>query len=235
MKFLSAEWRKLAIINYTINPQILEKFLPQGVQVDFWKGKCYVSVVAFMFQNTRILGVSVPFHRNFEEVNLRFYVKKWEDDIWKRGVVFIKEFVPKKALSMVANTFYNEHYETCEMKHHIHEGQYLAVKYHWNNKVANFIKITADHHRNSMIEDSEFEFITEHYFGFTKSGITTTEYEVRHPKWDFYQIKNYDVKIDFESNYGQDFSVLNGVSPASVMLAEGSEIEVHTKKYLKTA
>lgn len=105
MNFLTAEWRKLAIINYEVNPEILEKYLPNGVELDFWDGKCLISVVGFMFLNTQLLGISVPFHRNFEEVNLRFYVKKWENQQWKRGVVFIKEIVPKKALSIIANTF----------------------------------------------------------------------------------------------------------------------------------
>ena len=105
MNFLTAEWRKLAIVNYEVNPEILEKYLPNGVELDFWDGKCLISVVGFMFLNTQLLGISVPFHRNFEEVNLRFYVKKWENQQWKRGVVFIKEIVPKKALSIIANTF----------------------------------------------------------------------------------------------------------------------------------
>lgn len=109
MNFLTAEWRKLAIINYEVNPEILEKYLPNGVELDFWDGKCLTSLVGFMFLNTQLLGISVPFHRNFEEVNLRFYVKKWENKQWKRGVVFIKEIVPKKALSIIANTFYKEH------------------------------------------------------------------------------------------------------------------------------
>ena len=105
MNFLTAEWRKLAIVNYEVNPEILEKYLPNGVELDFWDGKCLTSVVGFMFLNTQLLGISVPFHRNFEELNLRFYVKKWENQQWKRGVVFIKEIVPKKALSIIANTF----------------------------------------------------------------------------------------------------------------------------------
>ena len=109
MNFLTAEWRKLANVNYEVNPEILEKYLPNGVELDFWDGKCLISVVGFMFLNTQLLGISVPFHRNFEEVNLRFYVKKWENQHWKRGVVFIKEIVPKKALSIIANTFYKEH------------------------------------------------------------------------------------------------------------------------------
>lgn len=234
MKFLSAEWRKLAIINYEINPQILENYLPKGVELDFWKGKCLVSVVGFLFQNTKLLGISVPFHTDFEEVNLRFYVKKFENGNWKRGVVFIKEIVPKRALSTVANVFYNEHYQTCEMGHEIHQSDEIEVKYFWRNGSENSVKIVAENHPQKIVEGSEFEFITEHYFGFTKNGCKTTEYEVRHPEWDYYEIINHEIYIDFGKNYGRDFSVLNFSAPHSVMLAEGSAIEVFTKKKLHT-
>ena len=144
MNFLTAEWRKLAIINYEVNPEILEKYLPNGVELDFWDGKCLTSVVGFMFLNTQLLGISVPFHRNFEELNLRFYVKKWENQQWKRGVVFIKEIVPKKALSIIANTFYKEHYETLPMKHLISENtEEIAVEYSWGKNLDNKIKLIA--------------------------------------------------------------------------------------------
>ena len=232
MKFLTAEWRKLAVINYEIDPEILEKYLPNGTELDFFNGKYLVSLVGFMFLNTKVLKVSVPFHRNFEEVNLRFYVKKLENGIWKRGVVFIKEIVPKKALSFIANTFYNENYVTFPMSHEIIQTEdLLKVNYSWKTKNLNSIKIEAENRQNKMLENSDFEFITEHYFGYTKNGNRTTEYEVRHPKWNFYQIKNYEIKVDFEENYGKDFAFLNCEKPLSVMLAEGSEIEVYTKKF----
>ena len=90
MSFLKAEWRKLAFANYAIDPSVLKKYVPPGTELDFWEGKCYVSLIGFMFLNTRLLGIKIPFHSNFEEVNLRFYVKRFENNAWKRGVVFIK-------------------------------------------------------------------------------------------------------------------------------------------------
>lgn len=233
MNFLKAEWRKLAIINYEINPEILEKYLPKGTELDFYKGKCYVSVVGFMFLNTKLLGLPIPFHRNFEEVNLRFYVKKKEGNDWKRGVVFIKEIVPKPALSLVANSVYQEHYETMPMKNILHEenGE-LLIKYSWKDKIWHSIEITAENQPLKMEANSEFEFITEHYYGFTKKENKTSEYQVCHPKWDYYLVKNYQLKINFQKVYGNDFECLNHRKPISVMLAEGSEVEVKTKKYL---
>ncbi|WP_223605635.1 YqjF family protein [Chryseobacterium sp. OSA05B] len=233
MNFLQAEWRKLAIINYEIDPEVLMKYLPEGTELDFYHGKCYVSLVGFMFLNTKLLGLSIPFYRNFEEVNLRFYVKKKDKNTWKRGVVFIKEIVPKYALSFVANSFYRENYKTMPMNNEIRlNGDELTVKYAWKDKSWHSIQITADSKAVPMKNDSEFEFITEHYFGFTKREHKTSEYEVCHPKWEHYPIKEYKLDIEFNALYGKDFEFLNKQEPISVMLAEGSEIEVKTKKYI---
>jgi uncharacterized protein YqjF (DUF2071 family) len=233
MNFLKAEWRKLAIINYEINPEILITYLPEGTELDFYKGKCYVSLVGFMFLNTKLLGIPIPFHRNFEEVNLRFYVKKKEGNEWKRGVVFIKEIVPKPALSFVANSIYKENYTTMPMKNCIREkDKELLIKYAWKDKTWHSIEITAENEPLPMENNSEFEFITEHYFGFTKRENKTSEYEVCHPKWNCYLVKNHQLEIDFNKIYGKDFGFLNDQKPISVMLAEGSEIEVKTKKNL---
>ena len=164
MNFLKAEWRKLAIINYDINPEILLKYLPEGTELDFYQDKCYVSLVGFMFLNTKLLGLPIPFHRNFEEVNLRFYVKKKENGIWKRGVVFIKEIVPKPALSFVANSVYKENYTTMPMKNKMHEkDNELLIQYSWKDKTWHSIEITAENQLLKMEADSEFEFITELY------------------------------------------------------------------------
>src|ERR1039458_6438851 len=108
--FLTAEWRYLAMLNYEIDPKILAPFLPSGTELDFWNGKTFISMVGFLFQNTRPGGISIPFHRNFEEVNLRFYIRRKADDGWRRAVVFIKELVPRMAIALIARTFYNENY-----------------------------------------------------------------------------------------------------------------------------
>jgi uncharacterized protein YqjF (DUF2071 family) len=126
--FLQAEWRKLAIANYIIDPRLLLPFVPAGTELDLWEGKCYISLVGFMFLNTRLLGVRVPGHVNFEEVNLRFYVKRGE----KRGVVFIKEIVPKPALTFIANTIYKEHYQTLPMRHAwVETDDHQLINYEW--------------------------------------------------------------------------------------------------------
>ncbi|HEY4628382.1 MAG TPA: DUF2071 domain-containing protein, partial [Flavobacterium sp.] len=117
MSFLKAEWNNLVMINYEVNPEILQKYVPKGTEIDLFNDKCYVSFIGFLFENVRVLGMKIPFHSDFKEVNLRFYVRRFENGVWKRGAVFISEIVPKYAISFVANTFYNEHYQTLPMKH----------------------------------------------------------------------------------------------------------------------
>ncbi len=235
MSFLKAEWRKLAMANYVVEPGILEKYVPAGTALDQFDGKCFVSLVGFMFLNTKLLGIKVPFHVNFEEVNLRFYVKRKDEDTYKRGVVFIKEIVPKPALSWVANTVYKEHYETLPMRHHWEEQKdQRSISYQWKKKGKwhNFTVHTAL--ESSPIEaGSETEFITEHYWGYAQiNHQKTNEYEVTHPKWRQYKVLSYEIDVDYGSNYGSDFAFLNEQAPHSVLLAEGSTITVEQKRAL---
>lgn len=236
MSFIKAEWRKLALFNYKVGPSLLKEFVPNGTELDLWNGKCYVSVVGFMFQNTKILGVKIPYHINFEEVNLRFYVKRKVNNEWRRGVVFIKEVVPKCALSFVANTVYKEHYQTCPMKHSWTKSEdVFKVEYRWKvHSQWQSISINAEDRLVSIMEDSEAEFITGHYWGYAKvSEEKTNEYEVTHPRWMQYPVIDHSIAIDFKLNYGDRFAFLNEIQPASVQLAEGSQITVESKKSLR--
>ena len=236
MSFLTAEWNDLVLINYEIDPKILEKYVPIGTELDFFNDKCYVSLIGFMFENVKVLGIKVPFHTDFEEVNLRFYVRRFENGSWKRGAVFIKEIVPKHAITIVANTLYKEHYETMKMRHaRTADAVSKTFQYEWlkngkwNSMVVKTEKIPID-----IAVGSEAEFITEHYFGYTKySNNKSIEYEVTHPKWQELQILDYTVDVDFESIYGKDFSFLQNLDPASAFLALGSKITIEGKKTIK--
>lgn len=236
MSFLSAEWRKLAIINYIVDPELLKKHLPSGTNLDFFDNKCYISLVGFMFINTKLMALRIPFHVNFEEVNLRFYVNRIENNINKRGVVFIKEIVPKPALTFMANRIYKEHYETLPMKHSwVEKNNQLEVQYMWK-KAGNWnsFKVVAANKLHELESGSEAEFITEHYWGYTRiSQFQTNEYEVKHPKWQVYGIDNFEINVDFSSVYGAEFGFLKQQIPHSIMLAEGSAISVEKKTELK--
>ncbi len=237
MSFLKAEWRKLAIANYKIDKNLLSDYVPFGTELDLWNGNCFVSLIGFMFKNTKLLGIKIPFHVDFEEVNLRFYVKRFDNGEWKRGVVFIKEIVPKKALTFVANTIFNENYQTLPMTHTWSETvDKRKVEYRWKKSgVENSFKIQASLEKYEIEPNSETEFITEHYWGYAKvNDKKSNEYEVTHPRWQVYKVKNYEIDVDFGLVYHKDFEFLNTMEPHSVMLAEGSEITVENKRILKT-
>ena len=231
-----AEWRKLAIANYEVDKELLSTYVPAGTELDLWNGRCYLSLVGFMFLNTRLLGLKIPFHINFEEVNLRFYVRRKENGEWKRGVVFIKEIVPKPAITYVANTLYMENYSTRPMRHMWQETPnnkrityQWKVKGQWNNFV-----VEAAASGIPIESGSETEFITEHYWGYAKAAAHLTyEYEVTHPRWEVYPVLNHQIDVDFGQTYGPAFAFLNDKSPYSVMLAEGSEITVEGRKRLR--
>ena len=236
MSFLKAEWRKLAIANYEVDSSLLTAYLPYGTELDLWNGKCYVSLVGFMFLNTKLLNFKIPFHINFEEVNLRFYVKRLENNVWKRGVVFIKEIVPKPALTFVANTVYKENYETLPMRHTWSEAEgERLVEYNWKKSSNwNTFSVKARKQATEIQPGSEAEFITEHYWGYARvSDTKTNEYEVTHPRWSAYDVLDYTIDVDFGDVYGAEFSFLNEQAPVSVMLAEGSEITVENKKKIE--
>jgi uncharacterized protein YqjF (DUF2071 family) len=226
--FLQAEWRKLVMANYSINKKVLEPYLPYKTELDLWNDICYVSLVGFMFLETKVKGFKIPFHINFEEVNLRFYVRYKDNGEWKRGVVFIKEIVPKPALTFVANTIYKEKYETMPMSHswETDKGN-LMVEYKWKKKDWNQIRVNAETESTGIEAGSEEEFITEHFWGYTKiKEKKTSEYGVEHPRWNVYPVKNYSIDVDFLDIYGTDFAFLKTEIPRSVFLAEGSAIQV---------
>ena len=226
--FLTAEWRKLAFANYAIDPAILKKHLPAKTELDFWDNDCFVSLVGFKFCNTRLKGFRVPFHTDFEEVNLRFYVRHKANGTWKRGVVFIKEIVPKPAISFVANTIYRENYVTMPMDHLWEQtGHDLRVRYRWKSGNWNTLEVLAENSLQEIISGSQEEFITEHYWGYAQASPTkTSEYEVAHPRWQVYPVKNYKIEVEFGKIYGLDFGFLSDETPKTVFLAEGSEISV---------
>ena len=212
--------------NYEVPPEILQNRLPKGVSLDLNEGKCFVSLVAFMFLDTRVLKIPVPFHINFEEVNLRFYVKREADNETKRGVVFVKEIVPRLAIATVARVFYGEPYEAWKMSHQKANGELIYVW--WKRDDAHHIKIKIGANTGVPAAHSHGEFIIEHYWGYTKrGGNRTDEYKVEHPKWELFDVESHEIKVDFGELYGQEFAFLNGTPPHSIFMAKGSEVAVY--------
>ncbi|MGG9964594.1 YqjF family protein [Ferruginibacter sp. SUN106] len=233
--FLTAEWNNLIMANYITDPAILKKYVPDKTELDVYNGNVYVSLIGFMFQKTKILGVKIPFHVNFEEVNLRFYVRYNDNGQWKRGAVFIKEIVPKPAISIIANTLYHEKYSTMRMKHFFKQtADTINLGYHWKHKGKwNKLEATTATEPLPMQPGSEEEFIAEHYWGYSQYNTATTfEYNVQHPAWKVYPVKQYIIDCDFKTLYGDEFAFLQNTVPNSVFMAQGSAIAILKKRRL---
>ncbi|MBC7904213.1 MAG: DUF2071 domain-containing protein [Gemmatimonadaceae bacterium] len=231
--FLSAKWENLIMANYEVSPDILEPYLPHGVEIDFHNGKTYVSLVGFMFRNTRIFNIAIPFLGTFEEINLRFYVKRTEGENIKRGVVFINESVPFKVVAWIANKLYKENYIALPTKNFYgHANGIQTIKYEWKiNNAWNHIAVDANAKTEAMQPGSMEEFIFEHYYGYTKiSENVSSEYKVDHPRWLINKVRDYVVDCDFNGMYGERFAFLKGEKPDSVFLAEGSPVTVKWKR-----
>ncbi len=219
------------MLNYEIDPDILPPFVPRGTELDSFGGKTFVSVVAFLFLDARVGGIPIPFHRNFEEVNLRFYVRRKADNGWRRGVVFVKELVPRTAIAFIARRFYNENYVALPMSHRIEkcEGDIKSVSYSWRlDGRENILSLEVHGAAQPLLDGSIQEFITEHYWGYARQRDgSTMEYRVEHPRWRVWGPKK--VTLDYQAAhlYGEQFGQFLNQPPASAFLADGSEVEVY--------
>lgn len=229
--FLSAEWQHLAMMNYELDPGLLLPFVPAGTELDRWNGKVFVSLVGFRFLRTRLLGfLPIPLHSNFDEVNLRLYVRRQVGGEVRRGVVFVREIVPRWAIAFVARRFYNENYAALPMAHEIRSvgDRRLRVEYRWRSE-KNWSGISLETDGNSELpgEGSVEQFITEHYWGYaaqTDGGCV--EYRVAHPSWKVWQAREPAFEGDAERTYGKDFAAVLADQPHSAFLAEGSAVNV---------
>ncbi len=231
--FLTAEWRNLIMVNYTVPEILLKPYLPKGIELDYFEGKCYVSFVAFHFLNTKVKGIGFPFHRNFEEINLRFYVKYKENGLYKRGVVFISELVPKRMITLIAKLIYQEKYEYTPIESSVTITDKRHLHFSWGRKNTFNLKIETDLYPTLIIDGSKEEFIFEHYWGYTKlTDGRTGEYRVAHPRWNIFPVSDFTSSVDFGKMYGERFSFLTLLKADSVFVAEGSDVNVYERRIL---
>jgi uncharacterized protein YqjF (DUF2071 family) len=230
LRFLKAQWKNLLMLNYEVDPEMLTPYLPAGTVLDLWQGKALVSMVGFMFLNTTVLGIKWPWHVNFEEVNLRFYVKHFDGKKWKRGAVFISEIVPKLFITLIANSLYKEHYRALPMRHSVVAGDHNETKflYEWKLKGRwNKLGATVNNAKQPILVGSPEEFIFEHYWGYNSiSNTKTTEYEVEHVAWQIQKVREFIFEGEIKELYGDDFVPFLSKAPYSAFFAEGSDISV---------
>jgi uncharacterized protein YqjF (DUF2071 family) len=222
--FLTAEWKNLLMLNYGVDPALLRPFVPVGTELDFHEGNAYASLIGFEFNKTRLLGRAVPFHQSFEEVNLRFYVRRGT----RRGVVFIRELVPKVAVTAIARLAYGENYSCVPMSHRLEsKAGTFSAEYLWGLGEAR-CTLSATTTREPYLPDpgSLSEFITEHYWGYAIRSGRTVEYQVDHPQWQVREADTAQFSGDGARYYGPDFARLLEQGPDSAFLAEGSAVTV---------
>ncbi len=232
--FLTASWHHLAMLNYRVDPALLAPHVPQGTTLDTHDGATWISLVAFLFDDTRVLGIKVPFLVTFPEINLRFYVRRTSGSEVRRGVVFIKEIVPHPAIALVARLAYNEPYETRRMGHY-HAPRApkepLYVSYSWAPRLGGWGHVTLQTTEaipQPIVPGSAEEFITEHHWGYTRQRDGgTIEYRVEHLSWRVWQSERATVTGDIEELYGHEFARMLSEPPDSAFLAEGSAVTVY--------
>ena len=214
------------MLNYLVDPSVLAPLVPAGTELDQWAGATFLSLVGFRFLDTRIFGIPIPFHRNFEEVNLRFYVRRKTQEGWRRGVVFVKELVPRLAIAWTARALYNENYEAVPMTHQVDRA---VVSYSWQFRgQPQQVTIRAEGEFEPIAAETEQEFITEHYWGYSRQRDGgTVEYRVDHPRWCVQAARESHLECDAAGLYGEVFRQVLSVPPASAFLADGSRVTVH--------
>jgi uncharacterized protein len=229
--FLTGEWRNLLMLNFAIDPEILKADVPRGLSLDFHGGETYVSVVGFQFLKARLMGFAVPFHQRFEEVNLRYYLRRETLDGVRHGVAFIKEIVPRLAVAAVARWVYNENFSVAPMDHDVPEDltDGARVEYRW--------RIGAHWHRlgarvrgglKELEEGSNAHFIAEHYWGYTKQPDgDATEYRVDHAPWRVWNVDSPELETDVAVVYSERFRETLARPPVSAFIAEGSPVKVY--------
>lgn len=218
------------MLNYEVDPEILKPYLPAYTLLDLWEGKALVSMVGFLFEDTSVLGIKWPFHTNFEEVNLRFYVRHFDGKEWKRGAVFVSEIVPKRLITLIANNLYREHYSAMPMRHSVTavDDGHTGFLYEWQvNGRWNKLGAVVDNKNRPIEPGSAEEFIFEHYWGYNIwNGTTTMEYQVEHVSWQVSPVKDPIFEADIVKLYGKEFEPFLSVKPYSAFFAKGSEISV---------
>jgi uncharacterized protein YqjF (DUF2071 family) len=229
-EFLKAQWKNLVMLNYEVDAAILKPYIPAGTALDLWEGKALVSMVGFMFLDTQVLGIKWPWHVNFEEVNLRFYVRYYNGTEWKRGAVFISEIVPKNMIALIANNLYKEHYRALPMRSSIiaSADNHTQFLYEWKlNGRWNKLGATASNELIDIKPGSPEEFILEHYWGYNGLSATKTmEYQVEHISWQTGLVRDHVFDADITSLYGEAFKPYLEKEPVSAFYALGSDITV---------
>ena len=228
-RFLTAEWKNLAVATFEIDKKLLGKYLPDNTEINGFDGKHFISLVGFMFSNPAFFGFKAPFFRTFEEMNLRFYVKRKTQNGWRNGVVFIKEIAPSKFIGQIAKLLYRENFITLPMSHSIAmtaDQQETEYKWKIRNKW-NFFSLKTSTIPLSAEVNSIEAFIKNQYWGYTKGNFKETfEFEIKHIPWNIFPSTSFELDIDAEALYGKELASFFYQKPLCCFLMDGSYTEI---------
>jgi uncharacterized protein YqjF (DUF2071 family) len=235
--FLTARWTELAMLNFKVPADVIARMAPVGTEPNLFGGTAYLSVVGFMFRDARLFGWRMPGHGRFEEVNLRYYVRREVGGEVRRGVVFVREIAPRPIVAAVARWVYNESYVTRRMRNEIElagatPGAGDRVGYAWRtgrgrachwNRVAARVAAAPQLPAVGSLE----EFIVEHYWAYVRGrdGLTR-EYRVAHRPWRVAPAADVVWDCDLEATYDSPLAAYLAAPPVMGMIADGSAVQV---------
>ncbi|CAN5649578.1 DUF2071 domain-containing protein [soil metagenome] len=230
---LTADWNNLMVVNYEIDPAELKPYLPAGTEPDLWNNKCYISLVAFQFSNPKIKEIPIPFYKSFEQINLRFHVRKVCNGEVRKGVVFIKEIATGNLLKAGAALLYNEHYTHLKTRHTItKQSNAIDIQYDWNlNKQWNYIHAVAEKDKTTPDPNTAIAFIANRFWGYTNiSPDKTAKFRIEHEPWKIHGVKFCQVNCNIKKLYGETLHTFLSQAPAFTFMIDGSSVKVYNKK-----
>lgn len=229
MKFaISSEFRKVTLINYVVPVEVIEKYLPEHTKPDYYNGECMISLVGFQVHKLKVANVKLPLLKNFEEIDLQIYVKRFDGAQWRKGVVVINRIFDMPGTAPLTNTLFRTNYTSLPTSGSVQETEkFLQVKYSWHvREMEQSFMVRSNRLAAPYDKDTEAAFILDRYYGYLKTEEDTYEYEIKHVNWHLYTVEEYSVDVDFSRQFDPAFNVLNSQTPHSVILTEGSPVEI---------
>jgi uncharacterized protein len=225
---ISTEFRKPALLNYMIPPEVIEKYVPEHTRLDYYNGECMISLAGFQVRKLKVADVKIPLLKDFKEIDLQIYLKRFDGAKWRKGVVVIKRIFDQPGVAPLTNTIFRTNYISLPATSSVNEtAESIEVKYSWQfDSMEQKFWVKSNRLAAPYEKDTEAAFVLDRPYGYIKAGEETYEYEIKHVDWHLYTVEEYSVDIDFSRQFDPAFNILNAQTPHSVILTEGSTVEI---------